>query len=662
MKRLLILALAATATACRCGPPTNTGNPPDYVPDPKAVQFEACPTKDEAGKAVADVFPDEKKVKVKNVGSSPGGFKATFSGDDAAAFTLDAMRTPMGIEPSVEVEVPIRFAPTKKGDSRAQLVISAEYDGAKDVTIDLIGQGSTLAAQPTLDVALQNKDLPAMTDACLEQPDGNLRCTHDYPDTVEREASTLAITLKNLGCPALKVTGMEILPIDPSEPLSFFLDEPAVAPSETTPLLLATTGGTPVSTLKIRFAPQPSANTQRSAYLRLKTNDPRLKDSDGNVGGLDIILQGVATKASVFTTPTSCNYSDPADDCGGSKANNEATFLVRNDGDTAITVDSVTFKGNSSETMSQGGRFTIVTNPKGKSIAPGSAGEPLVIRHSEMPIFVQEQVVVSASIGAMGPGSGGRATVALSGGKRPCLETDPPMMNGQVRIDFGAPEAELSAKALTIKNGSGAACGDLIINKVSIDQSPFFSLLEPLVAPGTKVTPGGSAEATIQFKRPVSGGTQIGVLRIDANDLSAAAPAYFVVQLYSAAPLDERPVAVLQACIPPDTACAMPKTTSFSVRLATLGTAKELIVSGKPSYDPPAASGGITNYQFRLVQKPSNAAGAMLEKDGQKQSSSEVKLTLDPAATGQYRVTLGVFDSRDQQSGGSADMIINVQP
>ncbi|MBX7099399.1 MAG: choice-of-anchor D domain-containing protein [Myxococcaceae bacterium] len=668
MKPLFIALLSLTAVGCRCGTSGGQTDKPTYTADPKALRFTACSTQDEMGKPVADVFPDQQSVTIKNIGKVGGGFKASFSGTDSAAFSLGPDGAPTAIAGGAEISLPVRFAPTKKGDSNANLVISDEVDGTDDITVSLNGQGSTLAAQPKLQVTMQNKDLPAQYDPCLEQQDGNLSCTQTFADTIEKESSTLEIKLKNLGCPALKITSMELMQLAGStDPLSFFIDAPAVPPSEASPLVLADTGGTPESTVKIRFAPPPGDNSTRVAYLHLKLNDPKLRDSNDTPLSLDIVLQGVAVKASVFANPTRCNFSDPADDCGITpKQDGKSRFLIKNDGSANITIDSVTFKSNMSETSSQGGRFTITKNPKGMTVAPGSNGAELEISHSEMPLFVQDQVVVSATLGGSGAGSGGRATLALSGGKQPCLTTDPaPSPSGLVVLDFGEPTTELSAKALTIKNGSGAQCGELIVNAVAVDQSPFFSLIDPLVMPGIHLAPGATTEATVQFKRPSSGGTQTGTLRIDANDARAQGPQYFQVQLISNAPLDQRPVPVLKGCIPPDTSCAMAKENGFSVSLAMLGATKELILTAKDSYDPLADGGTsltqVKNFQFRLPQKPSNAGNALLEKEGIKQTSNQVKLTLDPAALGTYTVTLVVWDDRDQQSGGTAELIINVK-
>ena len=69
--RLIVAILAFAAVGCRCGPTTTT-NKTDYDAMPTALSFSACPTKDETGMTVKDVFPDEQKVTIKNEGKAGG--------------------------------------------------------------------------------------------------------------------------------------------------------------------------------------------------------------------------------------------------------------------------------------------------------------------------------------------------------------------------------------------------------------------------------------------------------------------------------------------------------------------------------------------------------------------------------------------------------------
>ena len=76
-------------------------------------------------------------------------------------------------------------------------------------------------------------------------------------------------------------------------------------------------------------------------------------------------------------------------------------------------------------------------------------------------------------------------------------------------------------------------------------------------------------------------------LRIESNDSDFGDAK--LVQLLSASPLDELPVAELRGCTPmqvtSDATCAMGSTSSMSASLATLG-AHTITISGVTSYDP----------------------------------------------------------------------------
>ncbi len=661
MKTPFLLALAAlvlSSSACNCGKPPPNKLKPDYLPDPMALSFDACPTKDEQGNTVPDVFPDVKTLTINNRGVVSGGLKLTLSGTDAAAFSTDQMMV-TSIAGSSSATVKVAFAPLKKGDSKANLEISDEVnDGGVHVT--LVGTGSSLGSQATLKVSPEDKNTNMFDDsACFV---GGI-CEQIYPDTLFKDASTLRIKLTNLGCPALKLSGIEILPY-PGDTgnLAFFLDSPT-PPSISAPLLIATTGGTPDLTLNLRFAPEDDGNPdpQRRALLRLHTNDPTVMDSDGTVGGFDILLTGAAIKPDIYTVPTRCEFSDPTDLCGNAtKVPNSATFSVKNGGTAPIIIDSVTFKSNGSSTSNQGGRFNVATNIVGQNLAPGM-GVDLTVTHNDLPLYVSDLLTVSAKVSGGADGSAGKAIISLGGGLKPCLSTSPGIdpMTGQATLNWDMPMADVSAKALMIQNGAG--CGDLVVNSVSIDPSSFFSLIDPKVAPGTVVPAGGSVEADVQYSKPVSGGTQVGTLRIDTNDSDFSGPAFYVVQLYSQSPLDQVPVAVLKGCLPNDPNCANGVENNMSVSLSSLGSAKQLIMSGADSFDPTATgTQPVQNWQFRLVTKPSNAAGGSLANDGVKDVQPTQILTLDSGATGLYRVTLTVYDDHNQASGTAAELKISV--
>ncbi len=667
--RLLILAAVfATVAGCKCGPPI-TKNSPAYVALPKALNFEACPTKEADGGTVLDVFPDEQKVSIRNDGKAGGGLKLTFTGEGAAVFSAKAP-VPTAVNALETIDLPLLFSPVKKGVVKAQVVISDETDGTVDLAVDLVGTGSDFAVQPTLVTSVSDVNTGKYCN-CGEVGCALSVCEQDFPDTLFKESASTEIKLTNSGCPALKITGLEIIPYNGAGAgnLAFFIDAPAVLPTTSTPLVLTQSESRQTTKVKIRFAPEDDAsgNLIRYATLRVKTNDPNAHDGDNNVGGFDILLQGNALQPAIYTTPTRCDFNDTNDTCGNAtRMIDKSHFEVKNGGNVAIKIDSTTFKSNGSQTSNQDNRFAITSSISGMTVAPG-ASVALDVTHNQMPLYVLDLLTISASVNGQAPGSAGRAIISFAGGKKPCLSTVPAidLVSGQAKLDFAAPATTLSAKQLTIKNGPAATCGDLIINGVSIDTNPFFTLIDPMIPANTRIAPGSSLDATVQYKKPVSGGTQVGSLRIDSNDGAFATPPGYVVQLYSESPLDELPVAVLKGCLPADTTCAAGKLSSMSVNLSTLpngptaGT-KLLLMYGLDSYDPPGMTKKVTNYQFRLVTHPTNATAASLENDGLKDPKSAVKLTLDGTATGLYRVTLGVFDDKNQASGTVALLSINV--
>ena len=182
--------------------------------------------------------------------------------------------------------------------------------------------------------------------------------------------------------------------------------------------------------------------------------------------------------------------------------------------------------------------------------------------------------------------------------------------------------------------------------------NPFFTLIEPMLAPGTTVQPGGSVQAHIQYKKPVSGGTQVATLRIETNDTDYGPPANKIVRLYSQSPLDQIPTAVLTGCLPDNAACPTGGSTgTMSVRLSTItGTPKTVVVSGKNSVDPGNATPpGIREWKFQLIRKPTGANATITGNDAYSTTDKQT-VTLDPMLTGNYQVYLFVKDDAGQQS------------
>lgn len=653
----LAIATVAPLLACRCTEPKGQSLLPEFVALPTSLSFEACPDTDENGNPVVDVFAEEQKVVIRNDSRVPGDLVTSITGTDAAKFKLDAARTPAQVGANSEVELPVLFLPSKKGESKAELVIDDGVESTQPLRVTLRGNGRNYPSQPTLKMTYEDKDQPGTFKECeVGRP-----CEQVFPDTLHKESSTLTVKVTNVGCPALRVTGIELLPYPGRPAISgFFIDSPSVLPSAASPQLLTTADGASEQPLVIRFSPEAEGggDTSHIAILRVHTNDPNIQNGDGTKGVFDLQIAGAGLAPSIYSEPTYCEFSDPKIPCGYTpKLANKARFQIKNGGTAGLKIEKLTFKSSGTAT-SASGRFTITTNIVGQTI-PGFGSLNLDVDHSDMPLYVNDVLTVEASAVGGQSTTPQRVSLSLGGGTVPCMTTEP-----DLQLSFEDPTDELTKKTIRIKNGAG--CGTLVVNKVAVDTNPFFSVVDPLIAPGEQIAPGAFLDATIQYKKPVAGGQQASVVRFQTNDPQHPAPEWKPVRLYSKSELDQVPVAVLKGCKPSDTACVgsttQDPTNSMSVRLQDL-TAGELTLHGKGSYDPPDNSTTrIKKFQFRLVNKPSNAMTAVLENNGMTVMSNTAKLTLDALATGTYRATLLVWDDKDQQSPISSSLTITVNP
>lgn len=312
-----------------------------------------------------------------------------------------------------------------------------------------------------------------------------------------------------------------------------------------------------------------------------------------------------------------------------------------------MKLTKVTFQSTGG-TTGTGGRFTISHDVVNETLTVGSS-TTLEVTHSDLPVYVSDLIDIEAT--ALIDGSpAGKATVAVYGGKRPCLTTEP-----LDQMFFMNPVDELTAQPFKIRNG--ATCGTLVINSLSIDDSRFFSLIDPAIAPNVQIGPGGSAETTVQYKRPPSGGMQVATLRVQTNDADFGPPQYKLVQLYSQSPLDQVPAAVLTTCNPAtassDPNCELGVTGGFTAQLSML-VRPELTLSGIKSTD----DGQIKAYRFTLLPPfPGTVTSASLANHGMKITTPTTKLTLG-SSSGVYRVQLEVWDDRGQL--GKVVGILNV--
>jgi len=654
--RLAFGVLALAAAGCKCGTGT-TNSKPDYVALPTALQFSACPTKDENNQPVADggVVADEKKVTIENRGNAPGDFVATFSGADMARFFLDPDRTPTEITAGGTVELPVKFSPEKSGDARATLTIDDGDMETPTITVDLVGTGKNLPAQPTLEVSVENYAQPGMYDLCVP----GVLCRQGFPDTLLKDSSTLRIKLKNLGCPTLRITELSLeWPMAGGEQMAFFLDQPSSVPSPQNPIEMSIADGTDEKILVVRFSPEavPLMDTQRFGTLTIKSNDFQTPQ-------YTISLEGQGVIPALGPIPSFCNFNDPNDPCKrspGVKEANKAEFTLINDGSSMLKIDSAIFKSSGNGTMSTGGRFSIMTPIDNTMLAPG-ASTILTVLHNDQPLFVIDQITVSASVPGMAAGSLGKVFLTVAGGTEPCLETTP-----ADTLSFQDPTAELTTKTITVKAlamnpSTMRPCGNLIVDAVEIPANPFFSLVDPMLMPGQTIMAGQQADITVQYKKPITGGRQAGEIIIKTNDLDFGAPAFKKLLLESESPLNELPRCELRVCDARMMDCSMGADQSLMVRLSMLPTPKNITLYGGNSYDPPATSGGIASYKFAYTAPNPNGAHSLTGGNGQTYYPQNYQtLTLDPSLTGQYRAYLRVKDASGQESAMQCQVNINV--
>ncbi len=642
-----LISLCTVVAFFSCKGNNTAGITADYRVSPAALSFSACPSKTESGQTVPDVFPDTQKLVVSNAARAPAGLKLSISGTDAAAFSV-VQPAPASVPASGDATVSVAFAPAKRGDVTAVLTIDDQVAGTDDLKVTLSGAGKTLPAQATIEAATQSQD-GAKTTTCRQFE----YCESQFPDTLFNKTVTRQIKLRNVGCPALKIKGLAISS-SRGGTQGFSIVEPVQQPSSTSPLLLSTADGTAEITITVAFTPTDdgSGNAQRDGVLTVTSNDP-VNPS------LLIALSANGVKPAAYATPTVCDFNNASDKCGNaSKISGSATFRITNDGSAPIRVVSTTFKSTNSATAGVNGRFQITGAIAGSVINVGQSAN-LVVTHTDAPLYVTDQIEVKAVAASDGTTEAGSITLALFGGSKPCMTTDP-----DATLNFMNPATAETTQTVTIKNG--AACGALTLSSVSIDQSNFFGLSAPLLAANTSVAPGAPVTVSVTYTRPASGGMQIGTLRIVSNDSDYGSAK--LVQLLSASPLDELPVAELRACVPSeltsDPTCARGARVSLSASLMNLGSNRTITLSGVTSTDGvngmPGSTRPVAKYKFTLLAPyPENVTTMNLANHDVEITSPTTTLTITSAA-GLYRMGLIVYDDRSQQSTAS-NLNVNIR-
>ncbi|MGV3621480.1 MAG: choice-of-anchor D domain-containing protein [Archangium sp.] len=656
--KLLVGVFAVVIAGCECRPPGPSVQKPDIIANPTAISFSACPTKDETGGAVADVFPDIKKLKLNNQGVATD-LTFSFAGAGKDLFSIDGT-APTAIDRLGELELPLKFSPTARGDVRADLVVDDNTEGTDNTIVTLIGSGINLPSQPTIETGPQKKDgsgfLLCNADAPLSD------CILEFPDTLMGQTATLQLKIRNKGCPALKVKALKVEGQTAGTTDGFSVISPATLPSQDSPLVLSTADGTEETTITVQFTATDDGisgpSQGRYATLSIESNDAVY--GDGSFAPARISLQANAVKPSIYVSPTSCNFTNDQDRCGNDpRVPNKASFRVTNDGATPLTLSKVAFR-SSGGTTSADSRFSITQNIQGQTLQAGGSAT-LEVTEDDEPLLVSDQIEIVADLQGGGAGSGGSITLSVISGIKPCLSTDP-----ADTIDFGDPAEEFTGRRLLLKNAAG--CGTLILSEVKIAPSPFYSLVAPLIDPGTTIAPGGQLEATVQYKRPSTGGMQLGELTIKSNDTDYGPPQYKLVILQSNAAADTFPTAALTACradqISGDPNCMSGSTTSVGYTGMQLGASRQITLSGANSSD----DNMVAEYQFTNANIgtsfPLPAGGSVNDLDGNGVRSAVSKrvLTVPPGVTGTYRFALTVWDNRGQQSPSSSLIIINIYP
>lgn len=655
--KLLVGALAMTSVlGCDCKPPGPSGTVPDVIANPTAISFSACPNKDESGGAVADVFPDIKKLKLTNQGRVGADLTFSFTGAGKDLFSIDGT-APMSIDRLADLEIPLKFSPNARGDVRADFVVNDNTEGTADTIVTLIGSGINLPSQPTIETGPQKTDATGFFTCTSESPLSD--CILQFPDTLIGATNQLQLKIRNKGCPALKVKSLKIEGSTLGTTDGFSITSPAVLPSETSPLVLSTADGTEETTLTITFNATDDASGApsqgRYASLIIESNDPNFGDGFQNPARIQ--LQANAVKPSIYVAPTSCNFTNSMDRCGNDpRQPNKANFRVTNDGATPLTISKVSFR-SSGITTSADNRFTISQNIQGQTLQP-AASATLIVTETDAPLLVSDQIEIVADLVGGGAGSGGSITLSVISGIKPCLTTDP-----SDEIDFGDPADELTGRRLLIKND--AACGQLILNEVKIEPSPFYSLVAPLIDPNTTIAPGGQLETNVQYKRPSTGGMQLGELTIRSNDTDFSPRKLIVLRSNAAA--DTFPTAALTACtadqLGSDPDCMSGASTSVGYTGAQLGASRQITLSAINSTDNTMVSEfEFVNANNTAAPLPAGGSVGDLAGNGVRGTANKRVLTVPPGVTGTYRFQLTVWDNRGQQSANRSLIVINIYP
>ena len=645
----VVVLAAAGMAACECQSRAISLTPA-LSAHPPALYFSACPARDQNDRPVEGVAPDRQIVTLQNIGKTTATLSYALRGSGARQFAIAPETRVDSLASGGSAEVAVFFTPIQRGDVTAELVIDDGAQATEPLVVPLIGTGSALPAQPTIEVLYEQPDTATFT-ACMPSISGAVEnCFMQWPSTFYGESRTLKLVVKNVGCGPMNVTELKLEPYAVPGQLQYFLDAPQILPSPLTPITLPNAAAVELS---VRFAPAADASAQSDSRFALLT----IGTNAANGPASWVVLQGEALVPSCYLTPSRCDFTSPEDTCGGTKTpaggNPTAAFFhITNGGNAPVLIESVSFRDPNN------GRFALGSrNPVGKILARAQS-EVLDVTYADAPLYVIETLDVRCRAGTA---NAGNPSATVAGGVLPCLSTTP-----DLQLDFSGAATQVSTQPVQICNGAG--CGVLDIRRVEIVQNlggTFFTIVPATNPTGQKVQPGACTSVEVQLSRPVSGGLQTATLEVESNDPNFAAPSYKRINLLSSAPLDQIPVAVVKG--PAGEAFAV------SVSLARLST-KRITLHGEESYDPPN-NDPATRFQWFISEKPITATASLTETSTlgtgpnvhasvleRAAGGDKIDLNIDPAVPGEYGVALRVYDSAGQASGNVAELRILVNP
>lgn len=641
--RLAILSSLLLIGACQCDPgpgPVAVG-PEIETEGAPALSLEGCPVVDANGTPVEGATPTSGTITLTNVGRATATLAVTFEGEGADQFTLGEFDPILDADNSVDI--PVTFAPRSAAAVNVTMKVDDGDPATDPLSISLAGLGLNFPPNPTLKVSVEN-DPPGSGEftPCEE----GFTCSVEFPGTFFGQAVSKRVRIENTGCPALRVTGLDVAKgAGGGNDLAFEIEQPATLPTVMSPILLNVADGTQTLDVQMRFAPvdDDAQSEQRRGIFSIVTNDPSRP-----VEGEQLSLRGSGLRPAFVASPSFCNYTRETDDCGNNpRVPGKATITLSNTGNVPVTIDSADFaKGGN------GGRFALGSDPTGQTLEATIGTLTFDVNYTDNALFVQDELVLTASAQGM---PAGVVTVSLSGGTPPRITVEPE----PVAFDDGG----TGTRVVNIVAGSDG--GTLTVDNVFIDEinagtpNPFFRVTMAPAA-GTQIQPGNSAPVTLEYTRPPSGGSQEATMRIASNDPGYPAPDHRQVRVYSQTPADLPPTAVILGGVDNEEEAVL------LTQAELIGMMNRVPINGSDSFDftDDGTQVPVTSYQFSLVQNP-DSLGTLVDVNGNsvsavKQSEGEIFLDFSstPSVGKRYLIKLYVFDAAGQRSADKSLYVI----